>query len=179
MGGGESKTPGLETMTSRSMFGMLTAQREAWWTSTSSSYENITSVGDALTTCYSLLESSWSMRSEGLCFLNEYKLRHSLSSCKTFLNLVCLHEIRNNAQDASYWFHMNLDTSILSTLMFITLGIIVQRLRRSNHLRAKMEKFMPTSKNKETSKAWYKPNKNKKKPENNMNNLPFPQIYPY
>ena len=107
MGGGESKTSGQETMASRAMFRMWTAQRESWWTSTSSSYENITMVGDTLTACYSLLESSWSVRSEGLCFFNEYKLRHSLSSCKTFLNLACLHEIRENAAEASYGFHMN------------------------------------------------------------------------
>ena len=133
MGRGGSKTPGQEVLTSRSMFGILAAEREAWWTATASTYENITSIGDALTTCYSLLESSWLVRSKGLRFLNELKLRHSLSSCKTFLNLACLHEVRNNQQDSAYWFNINLATSILSTLMFITLGIMLQRLRRSNH----------------------------------------------
>ena len=132
-------------------------------------------MGDALTTCCSLLESSWSARSEGLRFLSEVKLRHSLLSCKTFLNLACLHEVMNNQQDAAYWFNVNLATSILSTLLFITLGIILQRLRRSNRLRSKMQRFLPTSKNKE-SQPWYKKNKKKKEVSNN---LPFPQIDNY
>ena len=119
-------------MSSKSMFGTSTAAHESWWTSTSSSYENITSICDALTTCCSLLESSWSIRREGLQFLNELKLRYSLSSCKTFLNLACLHEVSNNQQDATYNFKVNLATSILLTLLFITMGIIMQRLRRSN-----------------------------------------------
>ena len=36
---------------------------------------------------------------------------------------------------------------------------------------------MPTLRNKENSKAWYKPNNNKKKQE--CSNLPFPLIDPY
>ena len=118
-----------------------------------------------------LLESSWLVRSEGLLFLSEVKFRHSLSSCKTFFNLACLHEVRNNRYDAEYWFHVNMVTSILSTLLSIMLGIILQRLRRSNRLRSKMQRFLPTSKNKE-SQLWYK--KNKKKEVSNK--LPFPQI---
>ena len=80
MGGGIS-TSGQEVLSSKSMFGTWTAARESWWTSTSSSYENITSVGEALTSYYLLLESSWSVRSEGLRFLSEVKLCHSLLSC--------------------------------------------------------------------------------------------------
>merc|ERR1712240_103855 len=77
-------TSGQEVLSSKSMFGKWNAARETWWTSTSSTYENITSIGDASTSCYSLLESSWSVRSKGVRFLSELKLRHSLSSCKTF-----------------------------------------------------------------------------------------------
>ena len=118
-----NSTSGQEVLTSKSMFGQWTAARETWWTSTSSTYENITSIGDALTSCYSLLESSWSVRSEGLRFLSELKLCHSLSSCKTFLNLACLHEVRENRYNAEYWFTVNMVTSILSTLLFIFIGI--------------------------------------------------------
>ena len=53
-----NSTSGQEVLSSKSMFGNWNAARESWWTSTSSMYENITSVGYALTTCYSLLESS-------------------------------------------------------------------------------------------------------------------------
>ena len=93
-GGGGSKIPGQEQMASRAMFGTRTAQREAWWTSTLLLYENITSVEDALTTYYLLLELSWSVKSQGLYFLNKYKHHHSHSSCKMFLNLAVLNELR-------------------------------------------------------------------------------------
>ena len=73
MGGGGSKTPGQEVVSSRTMFGTWTAEHEAWWTTTASTYENITTIGDALITFYLLLESSWLVRSEGLRFLNELK----------------------------------------------------------------------------------------------------------
>ena len=56
--GGGISTLGQEVLSSKSMFRTWTAARESWWTSTSNSYENITSVGDTLTSCYSLLESS-------------------------------------------------------------------------------------------------------------------------
>ena len=106
-----NSTSGQEALSSKSMFGKWTPARESWWTSTSSNYENITSVGDALTTCYSLLESSWSVRSKGFRFLSELKLRHLMSSCKTFLNLAMLHEARENRYTAKYWFTVNLVTS--------------------------------------------------------------------
>ena len=79
-----NSTSGQTELSSKSMFGKWNAARENWWTSTSSMYENITSIGDALMSCYSLLESSWSVRSKGVQFLSELKLRHSLSSWKTF-----------------------------------------------------------------------------------------------
>ena len=160
-----NSTSGQEVLSSKSMFGKWNAARETWWTSTSSTYENITSIGDALTSCYSLLESSWSVRSKGMYFLSKLKLHHSLSSCKTFLNLACLHEVRENRYTAEYWFTVNLVTSILSTLLFIVLGILLQRLRRSNRIRAKMERFLPTSKAKE-SKPWGIKKKKKKDSSN-------------
>ena len=43
--------------------------------------------------------ASWSVRSEGLQFLNKYKLHHSLGSYKTFFNLAVLLEIRENAAE--------------------------------------------------------------------------------
>ena len=92
-----------------------------------------------MTSCYSLLESSWSVRSKGLRFLSELKLHHSMSLCKTFLNLAVLYEVRENRYTAEYWFTVNLVTSITSTLLVIVMGILLQRLRRSNRIRAKME----------------------------------------
>ena len=44
-----NSTSGQEVLTSKSMFGKWNAARENWWTLTSSTYENITSVGNALT----------------------------------------------------------------------------------------------------------------------------------
>ena len=93
--------------------------------------------------------------------------------------MACLHEVRDNRYDAEYWFTVNMVTSILSTLLFIFLGILLQRLRRSNRLRAKMERFLPTSKNKQ-SKPWYKKNKKKKETSTNFpTNLPYPQVDSY
>ena len=66
-------------------------------------------------------------------------------------------------------------TSILSTLLFIMQGIILQWLRRSNRLRSKMESFLLTSKNKEST-PWYKKSKKKKEVSSN---LPFPQVNSY
>ena len=171
-----NSTSRQEALSSKSMFGKWTPARETWWTSTSSTYENITSVGDALTICYSLLESSWSVRSEGLRFLSKLKLRHLMSSCKTFLNLAVLPEVRENRYTAEYWFTLNLVTSITSTLLFIIMGILLQKLRRSNRIRAKLERFLPTSKAKET-KPWGM-KKKKKNSSNIQPNLPFPQIDP-
>ena len=66
-----NSSSGQEVLTSKSMLGKWNVARENWWTSTSSTYENITSIGDALTSCYSLLESSWSVRSEGMISLSK------------------------------------------------------------------------------------------------------------
>ena len=87
--------------------------------------------------------------------------------------------MRENRYNAEYWFTVNMVTSILSTLLFIILEIILQRLRRSNRLRSKMERFLPTSKHKE-SKPWFKKNKKKKEASNNFStNLPYPQVDSY
>ena len=73
---------------------------------------------------------------------------------------------------------MNLVTSITSTLLFIILGILLERLRRSNRIRAKLERFLPTSKAKE-AKPWGIKKKKKKKDSSNIQpNLPFPKIDP-
>lgn len=61
MGGGGSKEPGEEEHSPRALLGVWTALREAWWTSTASTYKIISSVGDALTSCCSMSDSSWSV----------------------------------------------------------------------------------------------------------------------
>ena len=93
------------------------------------------------------------------------------------LKVACLHEVRENWYTAEYWFTVNMVTSILSTLLFIFMGILLQRLRRSNRIRAKMEKFLPTSKTKQ-SKPWGIKKKKKKDSSNIPTNLPYPQIDP-
>ena len=156
MGEGGSKTPGQEQLSSRALLGGWTAERESWWTSTASTYENISSIGDALMTCYSMLESSWSVKSEGLLFLNEYKLHYSLSRCKTFLNLAFLSEVQENRADMECWFTMNLIFSLLSALIIIFLSIIIARLRWSNRPWSRMAKYLPARwKDKGSQKAWY------------------------
>ena len=118
-------------------------------------YKNIMSVGDTLTTCYSMPKLSWSLQSDGLRFLNEYKFCHSFSSPKTFLNLVVLNKLRQNRANQEWWFTMNLLTSLLSALMFVLLFIILARIRRFNRLRSKMAMYLPTSwKDIGNHKAW-------------------------
>ena len=67
-----------------------------------------------------------------------------------------------------------------SVLMFILLSIILTRLRRSNRLRFKMARYLPTSwKDEGNHKAWYKPKKSKKRSESGNNLLPYPQVHLY
>ena len=167
MGGGASK----EVTTASPSTPGWNPQREEWWTSVSSSYENITSIGDALTSCYTLMEASWSTRSENYKFLSETKLRHVLSSCKTFLNLSIAKELQQDKNEAQYWFHVNLATSALSTILFIVITFMVARLRRSTRLRQRMKQYMPTSwfEKKSVATAWYK-----KTPTLRKQKSPFP-----
>ena len=61
MGGGGSKADEAEpkgVSASSGPIGHWNPAREEWWTSISLSYENITTVGDALTSYWTLLESS-------------------------------------------------------------------------------------------------------------------------
>ena len=149
--------------------------REEWWTSVSSSYENITTVGDALTSCWSLLESSWSIRSEGYRFLSDYKLRHALSSCKTFLNLSIMKELQDNRNEAQYWFYINIATSALSAILFVFTTYMFARLRRSTRLRQKMKKFLPASWFEKKRTPWYKMSPRKKM----STPLPNKQLQPW
>ena len=164
MGGGASK----EVTTASPSTPGWNPQREEWWTSVSSSYENITSIGDALTSCYSLLEASWSTRSENYKFLSETKLRHALSSCKTFLNLSIAKELHRQESEAQYWFNVNLISSALSTVLFIAITFTIARLRRLTILRQRMKRYMPNSwfEKKTTPTSWFKksPSPTKTKP---------------
>merc|ERR1712030_33096 len=99
-------------------------------------YENSTTIADSLTSCYALLEASWSTRSENYKFLSESKLRHALSSCKAFINLAISKELTHQESEAAYWFQVNLLSSALSTVLFITMTCLIARLRRSNRLRS-------------------------------------------
>lgn len=149
---------------------------ESWWTSTASTYESISIIGDVLTTCYSMLESLWSVRSEGLCFLNENKLCHSLSICKIFQILAILSEAQQNRGDLEWWFTMNLISLLLFALMFIFLSNIIARLRLSNRLRSRMAKYLPTS---WKPKSLVSIKEIQEKSESGNNPLPYPQMHPY
>ena len=62
MGGGESKTAGESTpgwlQFDTPVGATWSPEHELWWTSVSSQYEIISSIGDALSSCYSLLDAS-------------------------------------------------------------------------------------------------------------------------
>ena len=152
MGGGPS-TEAIPTMAPG-----WNPKTEDWYTSISRSYENSTSIGDALTSCYSLLEASWSTRSENYKFLSESKLRHALSSCKSFLNLAISKELHKQESEAAYWYNVNLLSSALSTILFIAITYLIARLRRSNSLRGRMKRYMPEKwfDRADKTKSWFR-----------------------
>ena len=91
------------------------------------------------------MEASWVRRSNGFKYLSDHKLRHCLSSCKTFLNLAVLKELQDDRNEASYWFWTKVPTSALSTVMFVFTTFLVARLRRLTRVRQKMKRFLPNS----------------------------------
>ena len=106
----------------------------------SSSYENITSVGDSLTSCWSLLESAWSVRSENYRFVSSHKLRHALSACKTFLNLSIEKELNACENSEAMWFYGNIISAVISTILFIITSYFLRNWRISLRERKVLKK---------------------------------------
>ena len=96
MGGGRSKTTACNCTMS------LADSREAWFQSLVIN-QKINSTGEALQICFSLIEGSWSRRSETFRFVHDDKLRHALTSCRSMLNLAIESEKNEDAAAAEFW----------------------------------------------------------------------------
>ena len=118
MGSGTSTQP-PEPQESSDMVSAWNPHTETWYSNMA--MENSSTISESLASCYALLESSWSTRSAGNRFISEPRLRHALSSCKAFINLAIQKELSSCQTEASYWYSVNLLSSAIGTVLFITL----------------------------------------------------------
>merc|ERR1712237_74391 len=139
MGGPSTQPP--EPQLSLDMVSTWNPQSESWYSKMS--MENSSTISESLTSCYALLEASWSTRSAGNRFISEPRLRHALSSCKAFINLAIQTELSSCQTEASYWYTVNLLSSAVGTVLFIAITCLIARLRRSNRVKSKMKRFLP------------------------------------
>ena len=130
-------------------------QAESWYSTMT--FENSSAISEALSSCYALLEGAWSSRSENYKLLSETKLRHSLSSCKSFINLAINKELSSCENSGAYWYSVNMISSATSTVLFIVMTVLIARLRRSNKVKSRMKRYLPERwfdlKNKK--KSWF------------------------
>jgi len=137
MGGGQStESPVTEPVPTEP-----SVHTESWYTKMT--YENSTMVSEALSSCYGSLEAAWSSRSGNYKLVSETKLRHSLSSCKSFLNLAIHRELSVCEDNGEYWYTVNMASSATSTVLFIVMTILIAKLRRSNKVKSRMKRHLP------------------------------------
>ena len=149
MGGSSSKDTDCDcgTMT-------LDESREAWFNSLVID-QKINSTGEALQTCFSLIEGSWSRRSETFRFVHDTKLWHALTSCRSILNLAIESEKNESASSVEFWFWMNMVTSGIATLLLVFSSYFYKKLRDSRTVRRTCNNLLNlTSRNDST--AWGK-----------------------
>ena len=96
----------------------LEETREAWFNSLVIN-QKINSTGEALQICFSLIEGSWSRRSESFRFVHDQKLRHALTSCRSMINLAIESEKNEDAASAEFWFWTDMVTSGIMTVLFV------------------------------------------------------------
>ena len=92
--------------------------KETWFKSLMEDHK-INFTREALQMCWSLIESSWSIRSETYRFVHNTNLRHALTSCKNVLNLAIETEKNEDEQNMRFWFIMNCVTSGIATVLLI------------------------------------------------------------
>ena len=117
MGGGASKETDCECV-DMTRITHWDDTKETWFKSLVEDHK-INSTGQALQMCWSLIESSWSIRSETYRFVHDTKLSHALTSCKTVLNLAIETEKNEDQQNMRFWFIMNCVTSGIATVLLI------------------------------------------------------------
>ena len=114
---------------------------ESWYSEMT--MENSSTISESLTSCYGLLESSWSARSSGSRIISESRIRHAFSSCKAFISLAIQNELHTCHTEASYWYTVNLISSALGTVLFIAITCLMARLRNSNRVKSRMKRYLP------------------------------------
>ena len=148
MGGGTSKDTSCDcTMTKDE-------SREVWFCSLVED-QKINSTGEALQTCFSLIEASWSRRSETMRFVHDTKLRHALTSCRSMINLAIEAEKNEDASSMEFWFWTDMVTSRIATVLFFLSAYFYKKLRDSKTVRRTCRDLLKLS-SKEDSTTWGK-----------------------
>ena len=111
--------------------------------------QKINSTGEALQICFSLIEASWSRRSETWRFVHDDKLRHALTSCRSMLNLAIESERNNDAAAAEFWFYSEIVTSSIMTILFFLCCYFYKKLRDSKTVRRTYKSLISSRENTE------------------------------
>ena len=111
--------------------------------------QKINSTGEALQICFSLIEASWSRRSETWRFVHDDKLRHALTSCRSMLNLAIESEKNNDAAAAEFWFYSEMVTSSIMTVLFFLCCYFYKKLRDSKTVRRTYKSLVSSRENTE------------------------------
>ena len=153
-----------------------------------SSSENISSVEDSLTSCWTLLESAWSVLSENKRIVSSHKLRHALSACKTFLKLSIEQERNEYEESCTWWFYSNIISAVISTILFLIASWFLRNwrvsIRQRKILKKQVEGKSDISHGKsDVSKGIWNQSKKKKQPNHQQwakgNSDKPPYNYPY
>ena len=98
------------------------------------------------------MEAAWTSRTGNYKLVNDVKLKHSYSSCKSYLELALHRELSTCQDNGQYWYTINVASSATSTVLFIILTILLAKLRRSNRIKNKLKRHLPDKFWKKTKK---------------------------
>ena len=154
--GGKNSTLSTTTVQPPVTAAVSELQHEPWFAEMK--YEDSATVSEGLSSCYGAMEAAWSSRSGSYKMINDIKLKHSYSSCKSYLELALHRELSQCQDEGSYWYTINVASSATSTILFILLTVLLARLRRSNRIKSKLKRHLPEklwNKTKKT-KSWFR-----------------------
>ena len=124
----------------------LEESREKWFQNLVTN-QKINSTGEALQICFSLIEGSWSRRSESYRFVHDGKLRHALTSCRSMLNMAIESEKNEDAAAAEFWFYSEMVTSGIMTVLFFLCVYFYKKLRDSKTVRRTYKSLISSREN--------------------------------
>ena len=151
MGGGQSTTTTVTPVTASTPELHL----EPWFAEMK--YENSSTVSEGLSSCYGAMEAAWTSRLGNYKLVSDIKLKHSYSSCKSYLELALHRELSVCQDNGQYWYTINVASSATSTVLFVFMTILLARLRRSNRIKNKLKRHLPDKFWKKTKKtrSWF------------------------